>query len=90
MKAIGQRKFSMVSAYRYRIPMQVKQVRRFLNGSYYPICPGCQQTIDREYMHFCDRCGQRLAWEMYEFATVVSSPSLQKTETPEEKCQVGQ
>ena len=83
MKAIRQRKHSLFSVYRYRIPMQVKQVRRFLDDSYYPICPGCKRTIDREYMCFCDRCGQRLAWEMFEFATVVSSPPLQKTEKPE-------
>lgn len=89
MKAIRQRKPSIFSAYIYRIPVQVRKMRQLLNGDCYPICPRCSRTLDREYMHFCDRCGQRLAWEMYEFATVVSSPSLQKTETPEEKCQVG-
>lgn len=86
MKAIRQRKFYVFSVYRYRIPMQVKRIRRFLDGSYYPICPGCQQTIDREYMRFCDRCGQRLVWEMYEFATVVSSPKPNEDEASDVCC----
>lgn len=86
MKVIKQRKSSKVSVYRYRIPMQVKQVRRFLNGAYYPICPGCQRTIDREYMRFCDRCGQKLAWEVYEYAAVVSSPKTSEDEKSNVYC----
>ena len=47
----------------YRLPCAVQEVRVFPNGDCYPICPKCNLTLEREYMNFCDRCGQRLDWE---------------------------
>lgn len=26
------------------------------------ICPRCNRVIDREFMRFCDSCGQKLSW----------------------------
>ena len=63
-----------VAAYLYRIPLPVREVLAFSGGTYFPICPRCDSTIDREYMCFCDRCGQRLAWELFDFARVVQAP----------------
>ena len=58
-------------AIRYRIPMEVTHVMEFPKKNYYPVCPHCQKTIEREYMSFCDRCGQKLGWSKFDEATVV-------------------
>ena len=54
----------------YRMPMQVRQVVLFHDGNSYPVCPRCNRTIEREYMRYCDRCGQHLNWTTFSFATV--------------------
>ena len=68
-KSIVQRKVYTskfaADAVSYRIPRQVRQVSVLQNGDSYPICPRCDISIDREYMSFCDRCGQRLSWKIY-------------------------
>lgn len=57
----------------YRDPMMVTQMRIFsgqnVNGYY--ICPRCHATMDREFMAYCDRCGQCLDWRNYEKAVIV-------------------
>ena len=68
------RKFAGVSAFSYRRPMPVKKVLLLTSGDSYPICPRCDGTVDREYMHFCDRCGQRLEWDSFEFASIARAP----------------
>lgn len=73
--AIAKRcKFARITAFSYRIPLQVNKILLFASGDSYPICPRCDCTIDREYMHFCDRCGQRLSWELFEYAHIVQAP----------------
>ena len=50
---------------KYRIPMNVTKSMSFYSfGRYssYPICPRCKITVEREYMAFCSRCGQKLDW----------------------------
>lgn len=47
------------------IPRFVTQIRVYPKGDIYPVCPRCGQSLDREYMNFCDSCGQRLAWEAF-------------------------
>lgn len=52
----------------FRIPMEVREciVHHGLYGfTTYPICPRCQQSFEREYQAFCDRCGQKLCWKGY-------------------------
>ena len=34
----------------------------FSNHNTYFQCPYCQKTLEREYQHYCDRCGQQLKW----------------------------
>ena len=51
----------------YRIPLQVTEYRTYTKGNTYPVCPRCKVCIEREYMSFCDRCGQCLAWEEYPY-----------------------
>lgn len=57
-------------AIRYRIPKDVTYVMEFPKKNYYPVCPNCKSTIEREYMHFCDRCGQKLGWRQFGKATI--------------------
>ena len=68
------RNFSRFSAWTYRIPLPVRKVLLLVNGDSYPICPRCDRALDREYMNFCDNCGQRLEWSYFDFASVVHTP----------------
>ena len=55
----------------YRIPTEVTHVIKFSNGDTYSKCPRCYSLLDREYMNYCDSCGQKLAWNMLKHAIVV-------------------
>lgn len=46
----------------YRTPLSVTERFCLANGNEYPVCPRCHISLDREYMNFCDRCGQALDW----------------------------
>lgn len=59
-----------VNAISYRMPMPVIQVLQLKGGDQYPICPRCNSSFEREYSNYCDRCGQRLVWNLFEFAHV--------------------
>ena len=54
----------------YRTPMQITHLRRFGNSTYY-VCPRCNVTMEREFVAYCDRCGQCLSWKSYKKATVI-------------------
>lgn len=58
----------------YRIPRPVASIRRIKSGAEHPICPRCRISMNREYMRFCDRCGQALAWRGYADAQIVTGP----------------
>lgn len=47
----------------YRLRMPVSEVMVFPDGAGFYVCPRCHVTMDREYMNFCDRCGQHLGWK---------------------------
>ncbi len=59
----------------YRIAMQVTHYRQHLsfNLSYtiFPVCPRCLSNLEREYQAFCDRCGQKLSWDFFHYATLM-------------------
>ena len=57
--------------YSYRRQMPVTEVMIFPDGTAYYVCPRCHITVDREFMAFCDRCGQHLGWKGYRKARVV-------------------
>ena len=63
-----------ISAVQYRRPLPVTKILLLGNGDSFPICPRCGSTFDREYVRFCDRCGQYLTWERFQRAKVVSAP----------------
>lgn len=58
------------NAVSYRIPFPVTKVIEFPNTTY-PICPRCTISLEREYMAFCDRCGQKLNWDFLDHAEVI-------------------
>ena len=49
----------------YRLQMPITEVMIFSDGSAYYVCPRCHMTVEREFMSFCDRCGQHLSWVEY-------------------------
>ena len=58
----------------FRRPMTVTEVALFARDQYpYPRCPRCHRTMEREYMSFCDRCGQKLDWRHFEEIAIVIS-----------------
>lgn len=68
------RKPLAVTAEAYRIPLQVRKVIQFKGGHSYPVCPRCDCSLDREYMRYCDRCGQHLAWDCFGKARILYAP----------------
>lgn len=71
---------NLLLALSYRRPMLVRELMVFPAmrpmDSYY-VCPRCQTTLEREFVKYCDRCGQCLDWEQYEQARIVY-PGRQK------------
>lgn len=55
----------------YRVARPVTQVRLLQSGTCYPVCPRCKTLLDREYMRFCDECGQKLAWHLLPVAAQI-------------------
>ena len=57
----------------YRRKMKVIHYRRstFLDGeeTEFPVCPRCLDDLEREYQAFCDKCGQKLGWNDFQYAT---------------------
>lgn len=60
----------------FRAAMAVTQIRLFPMDGAYPVCPRCQISLDREYQHFCDHCGQRLGWKGYRKAQIIYPQQL--------------
>lgn len=60
------------AAQSYRRPLAVREIVYFRREkTYYPSCPRCGCTFEREYTAFCDRCGQRLDWNRFSNAMIV-------------------
>ena len=58
----------------FRVPMPVTELKVFPDCSGQPayyVCPRCGLTMEREFMAFCDRCGQRLDWLCYRNEKIV-------------------
>lgn len=53
----------------YRRGMRVAEIRIFSSSlcgeTGYYVCPRCSITMERNFMTFCDRCGQKLDWKGY-------------------------
>ena len=62
----------------YRFPKPVIKVLLLPNNDSFPLCPRCGISLEREYMAFCDRCGQHLAWNL--FPLVINQYESNETE----------
>jgi transcription initiation factor TFIIIB Brf1 subunit/transcription initiation factor TFIIB len=52
----------------YRVPMMVDEAiiyRKAFTDDLYYRCPRCQTFLARDFMAYCDRCGQCLDWREY-------------------------
>lgn len=51
----------------YRTPMQITEIifyyDAFLGYEGYYVCPRCKIPLDRDFMSFCNSCGQKLDWK---------------------------
>ena len=61
---------ALMEAITYRTPLPVTKVIVHTHGNAYPVCPRCTRSMEREYMSFCDRCGQRLSWALFDHAKI--------------------
>lgn len=41
-----------------------KTISSPLGNTRYYICPGCGIFLEREFVHYCDSCGQKLNWHL--------------------------
>jgi len=41
-----------------------KTISSPLGNTRYYICPGCGIFLEREFVHYCDSCGQKLNWRL--------------------------
>lgn len=62
--------FDLFAAQTYRTPKIVTEIHVFKDNYFFPVCPRCKITIEREYQTFCDRCGQHLDWSDYDNAEI--------------------
>ena len=59
----------------FRLAKPVVEVMSFRSAfgghTCYFVCPSCQVTLEREFMAYCDRCGQRLDWKDHGSAKII-------------------
>ena len=49
----------------YRLPRKIRMKRRYPNGAVFALCPRCNTPLSRDYLPYCDQCGQQLTWCSY-------------------------
>lgn len=54
----------------FRTPKIVSDLMLFQDTSFF-VCPQCGITLEREFMKYCDRCGQCLNWKNYKHPRIV-------------------
>lgn len=68
----------LAEAVSYRTPLPVIKIIVYADNTAYPLCPRCESALEREYVFFCDQCGQKLNWDLFEYAKVVRPGSKRK------------
>lgn len=67
--------FASAVSYRVAIPV-IKMVKYPTGGNCYPLCPRCKMSMEREYVNYCDRCGQKLNWDNIDDAIILTAPII--------------
>ena len=74
----------LLAALSYRHGMRVQELMVFRSWrpetSFY-LCPRCGITLEREFVKYCDRCGQCLDWTMRAQAKVVYPGKKRRAKT---------
>ena len=65
----------------YRVPMQIRRYLRHGSGDAYPLCPRCEKPMEREFVCFCDKCGQRLGWDRLNQARFIQAGDRARKDT---------
>ena len=55
----------------YRKELLITEVMVFPSGDAYYVCPRCNITLEREFMSYCNRCGQHLGGREYKKARII-------------------
>ena len=58
----------------YRTPRMVKHLRvlpEICGETGFYVCPRCDISLDREFMSYCNNCGQKLDWRNYLKAKII-------------------
>ncbi len=64
--AISWQLVMLLAGFRQALPVTEAVVFPFaLGNTIYYRCPRCKTTLEREFVSFCDRCGQCLDWKGY-------------------------
>lgn len=70
----------LLSQFSYRIAMPVREVLVYQSAwtgeTGYYVCPRCHIALEREFVSFCDRCGQNLDWGDYKNTTILYPGTL--------------
>lgn len=67
----------------YRQELLVEELMVFSDGMGYYVCPRCRITLERDFVSFCDRCGQRLGWRRYKNVRIIH-PNRRENENTQE------
>lgn len=64
---------SLCSAgYRQKMPItEIMVFHTHFGETGFYVCPRCKLTLDRDFVSFCDRCGQHLDWKDYRKAKLI-------------------
>lgn len=60
----------LLTIVQFRTPKTVSELMIFRDTSFF-VCPQCGITLEREFMNYCDRCGQCLDWKNYKNPRIV-------------------
>lgn len=60
----------VAEAVSYRLPLPVTEIVQYANDGCFSVCPRCRIPIERDYLNFCDRCGQKLTWSALHMARI--------------------
>lgn len=70
--AISWRLLLFLVSYRQGMPVTEAVVFPSVYGKIlYYRCPRCLITVEREFVAYCDRCGQHLDWKNYKHVKIV-------------------
>ncbi len=69
-KIISEKEFNKLAKMAaYRTPMKITEIRithNFYSGNIgYYLCPRCKMELERDFMGYCNCCGQKLDWRGY-------------------------